>query len=81
MTAMTTFTVWKFDDPSGADRAASVMKAAAAEGLVRVHNHAVIRWPAGEPRPSADKGHEDTWRGTGWGALWGLLIARCSSYR
>jgi len=71
---MTTFTVWKFEDPYGADRAASVIQHAAGEGLIKVLNHAVVRWPVGASRPSTDNVHEDTWRGTGWGALWGMLI-------
>jgi uncharacterized membrane protein len=71
---MTTFTVWKFDDPYGADHAATVIRRAASEGLIKIYNHAVVRWPEGASGPSSDKAHEDTWRGTGWGALWGMLI-------
>jgi uncharacterized membrane protein len=71
---MTTFTVWKFDDPSGADRAAAILKDAQADGLVKIDDHAVVTWPLGESRPTAKHGHEETARGAGWGALWGLLI-------
>jgi uncharacterized membrane protein len=71
---MTAFTVWKFESPEGADRAASVLKEAASEGLIKILDHAVVSWPAGAARPSTTHGHEETWRGTGWGALWGLLI-------
>src|SRR3954470_16728386 len=71
---MTTFTVWKFDEPSGADRAASVLQDAAAEGLVKIVDHAVVSWPVGASRPSTKQAHEETWRGTGWGALWGMLV-------
>lgn len=71
---MTTFTVWRFEDPDGADRAAAVLKGAAADGLVKIDDHAVVRWPVGASRPSLDHGHDETKRGAGWGALWGLMI-------
>jgi uncharacterized membrane protein len=70
---MTTFTVWKFDNPYGADHAAEVVKRAAADDIVTVHSHAVVRWPVGASRPSTDEAHDNA-RGAGWGALWGLLV-------
>ena len=70
---MTTFTVWKFEDPDGADAAAAALKRAASDGLVTVLDHAVVRWPAGADRPDVTHGHEEVRRGAGWGALWGLL--------
>jgi uncharacterized membrane protein len=72
--AMTTFTVWKFDDPDGADHAAAVLKDAAAEKLVTIDDHAVVRWPIGAAQPTVDHAHDETKRGAGWGALWGVMI-------
>jgi uncharacterized membrane protein len=71
---MTTFTVWKFETPDGAERAASTLKESETEGLVKVLDHAVVSWPVGASRPSTTQGHEEKWRGTGWGAFWGLLV-------
>jgi uncharacterized membrane protein len=71
---MTTFTVWKYDDPDGADRAVRVLRDAEADGLVKVDDHAVVRWPAGQSHPDTSHGHEETWHGAGWGAVLGLLI-------
>jgi uncharacterized membrane protein len=71
---MTTFTVWKFDDPAGADHAAQILKSAESDGLVKIHDHAVVTWPLGASRPSTEHGHEETVRGTGWGALWGVVV-------
>ena len=71
---MTTFTVWKFDDPDGADRAVVVLRNAQADGLVHVEDHAVVRWPVGAPHPDTQHGHEGNWQGAGWGAVLGLLI-------
>ncbi|PRY30850.1 DUF1269 domain-containing protein [Pseudosporangium ferrugineum] len=70
---MTTFTVWKFDDPQGADRAVAVLRDAAAEHLVRIDDHAVVRWSTGAARPTVDRGHRAR-HSAGRGTLWGLLI-------
>jgi uncharacterized membrane protein len=71
---MSTFTVWKFDDPDGAERAMKVLEQAEADGLVKVDDHAIVTWPAGAKQPNTKHGHDETWRGTSWGGLWGLLI-------
>jgi uncharacterized membrane protein len=71
---MAAFTVWKFDSPDGAEAASSVLTDAASEGLIKILDHAVVSWPMGASRPSTHQGHEEAWRGTGWGALWGVLV-------
>jgi uncharacterized membrane protein len=71
---MTTFTVWKFDSAEGADQAVKILKHAETEHLVKIDDHAVVSWPAGASRPKTKQAHEENWRGTGWGALWGLLL-------
>jgi uncharacterized membrane protein len=70
---MTAFTVWKFNDPEGAARAASSLKAAEADGLVRVVDHALLSWPEGAETPELKHQQDSTKRGAGWGALWGIL--------
>src|SRR4029453_2702651 len=72
--AMTTFTVWKFDSPEGAEHAATLLKNAADDGLVTILDHAVVSWPVGASQPEAKHTHDDKRRGAGWGAFWGLLI-------
>jgi uncharacterized membrane protein len=71
---MTTFTVWKYEDPQGADHASSILGRAADDHLVKIDDHAVVSWPVGADRPTIKHGHDDTWRGTGLGALWGLMF-------
>jgi uncharacterized membrane protein len=71
---MTTFSVWKFDDPNGAERAARMLRDAAAEQLVKIDDDAIVSWPVGASHPSTKHGHEETWRGAGWGSVFGLLI-------
>jgi uncharacterized membrane protein len=71
---MTAFTVWKFDGPDGADRAATVLRGAASDGLIKIIDHAVVSWPVGASQPSTKHGHEESIRGAGLGAFWGLLV-------
>ncbi len=33
-----------------------------------------MSWPEGAAKPTTRHGHQDEWRGTGWGAFWGLLL-------
>ena len=71
---MTTFTVWKFDDPNRAEQMSKILKDAAADGLVHVIDHAVVTWPEGSAKPETHHEHDRAWRGTGWGAFWGIVI-------
>lgn len=71
---MTTFTAWSFKDPDGAGKALAALQSASSDGLVKIVDHAVVRWPEGAAKPDVVHGHEDKWRGTGWGAFWGLLF-------
>jgi len=71
---MATFTVWKFDSPEGADEASSILHGSASEGAIRIVDTAVVSWPEGAAKPTTRRGHQDEWRGSGWGAFWGLLL-------
>lgn len=71
---MATFTVWKFDTPGGAEAAASMLRSAETDGLIKVIDRALVSWPEGAARPTTSHTHDDAWRGTGWGAFWGLLF-------
>jgi uncharacterized membrane protein len=71
---MTTFTVWKFDNPVGASQAVAILENAQADGLVKIIDHAVVSWPEGAERPETNAVHEDKRRGTGWGAFLGALV-------
>ena len=70
---MTTFTVWKFEEPDSAAHAEKVLKDAEADGLVKIDDHAVMSWPLGADKPETHHEHDDAKRGAGWGALWGVL--------
>jgi uncharacterized membrane protein len=71
---MTAFTVWKFDDATGAGHAAVMLREAANDGVVKIVDHAVVSWPVGAKKPTVEQGHEEAIRGAGWGAFWGLLF-------
>jgi uncharacterized membrane protein len=71
---MTAFTVWKFDTPEGAEHAVTMLRNAEDEDLVKVLDHAVVSWPEGADKPKIHHAHDDTKRGAGWGAVWGLLL-------
>jgi uncharacterized membrane protein len=70
---MTAFTVWKFDEPDGAAHAETALKAAAADGVVTIVDHAVMSWPDGADGPTLHHEHDSPKRGAAFGALWGLL--------
>jgi uncharacterized membrane protein len=70
---MTTFTVWKFEDPEGAAHAATLLKNAQEDGLVTIVDHAVMTWPEGSEKPETHHAHDNPKRGAAWGALWGVL--------
>ena len=70
---MTAFTVWKFEDPEGAEQAASILKNAEADRLVTVLDHAVVSWPVGADKPTTQHSYDDPKRGAAWGAFWGIL--------
>ncbi|MBZ5741213.1 DUF1269 domain-containing protein [Nocardioides mangrovi] len=70
---MTAFTVWKFEDPDGAERAEKVLMSAQTEGLVTIVDHAVVTWPESADKPDTRHKRDSASRGAGWGALWGIL--------
>ena len=71
---MTAFTVWKFDTPGGAEDAGSRLESLVSEGMIKIHDHAVVSWPVGARRPETKHSHDAVRHGGGWGALWGLLF-------
>lgn len=71
---MTTFSVWKFDDPDGADRAMVIFKGAEHDGIVKLLDHATVRWPKGADRPETTMGRDERLRGSAWGGFLGVVI-------
>ena len=71
---MATLTVWKFDDPHGADRTVDKLESLQKQELIQVHDAAVVSWEPGKKRPKTR--HLDSMTGAGalGGAFWGLLF-------
>ncbi|MEU4563865.1 DUF1269 domain-containing protein [Actinoplanes sp. NPDC023936] len=71
---MTTFTVWKFDDPGRAEQMSRILHDAAADGLVKVVDYTVVTWPKGAEKPETHHEHSNMARHVGWGAFWGIVL-------
>jgi uncharacterized membrane protein len=71
---MATLTVWKFDDPEGADRAASLLGALARQELVQVHDAATVSWRPEAKKPKTRQLQHLALAGTTSGMLWGMLF-------
>ncbi|BAL87000.1 hypothetical protein AMIS_17800 [Actinoplanes missouriensis 431] len=71
---MTTFTVWKFDDPDRAEQMSRILHDAAADGLVKIVDYTVVTWPEGAEKPETHHEHASSFRHAGWGAFWGFMI-------
>ena len=71
---MATLTVWKFPDADGADRGEATLEQFQQEGLIKVHDAAVVSWPAG--REEAQDPQLNGLAGTRAlaGSFWGLLL-------
>jgi|SRR4051794_14114327 uncharacterized membrane protein len=71
---MTTFTVWKFDDPKRAESVFGIIKEAAGDRLVHIVDHAIVSWPEGAEKPDIHHSRDSARHGIGWGAFWGVVV-------
>jgi uncharacterized membrane protein len=70
---MATLTVWKFDNPAGADEAESTLEDLTNQGLITIHDAATISWAWGR-KPKTRQLHSLTGAGALGGGFWGLLF-------
>lgn len=71
---MATLSVWKFNDPGGAEQALNTLRAATSEGLITVEDAAWVSWEEGKKKPKTHQAQSTTAAGATWGGLWGLLF-------
>ncbi|TWP47030.1 DUF1269 domain-containing protein [Lentzea tibetensis] len=71
---MATLTVWRFDDPAGAEDAAETLRALAKEELITVHDAATVSWPGNAKKPKTRQMHNLAGAGALGGAFWGTLF-------
>lgn len=71
---MATLTVWKFDDPDGAEQVLQELEGLQKQALLKVLDGAVVSWPAEAKRPKTSQLADMTGRGALGGAFWGFLF-------
>ena len=71
---MSTLTVWKFNDPDGADRALDTLTALQKQGLIEVDDAAVVTWPSDRRKPKTRQLHSTAAAGALGGSFWGFLF-------
>ena len=74
----TTLTAWRFSTPHGADSAEYTMRDLERQGMVKVHDAAVVAWDSEAKRPRTRRAGtpeaHDALAGSFWGLLFGLLF-------
>jgi uncharacterized membrane protein len=71
---MATLTAWKFETPEGARQAAVTLKDLQSQGLIQVHDAAVISWEEGKKKPKAKQLNNLVGAGALGGMFWGMLF-------
>ncbi|MBP2472043.1 putative membrane protein [Crossiella equi] len=71
---MATLTIWRFDSPDGAHRAAGQVESLAKSQLITVHDAAVVWWPPDSGKPKLRQLRSLTGRGALSGTFWGMLF-------
>ena len=71
---MATLTVWKFEDPQGADQAVTTLESLAKQQLITLLDAATVSWAAGARKPKTRQLHSLAGAGALGGAFWGLLF-------
>ena len=71
---MNTLTVWRFDTPGAAQAALPSLATVVAEGRATVDDAALVSWPPGQRKPSADTLGGLDGPGQLWGGFWGLVL-------
>lgn len=71
---MATLTVWKINDPAGAEQAVGKLELLQKQGLIKIHDAAVVSWQEGKKKPKTRQLHNLAGAGALGGAFWGLLF-------
>lgn len=71
---MATMTVWKFPTPDGAEGAEEILKRLDKQGLIKVHDAAIVSYPEDAKKPKTRQLGSMTGVGALGGAFWGMLF-------
>jgi uncharacterized membrane protein len=71
---MATLTVWKFDDPGGAEQALRVLTEAQSQELIAIEDAAWVTWEPGKKKPKTHQTQSLKGAGAAWGGFWGFFF-------
>ncbi|WCO68159.1 DUF1269 domain-containing protein [Iamia majanohamensis] len=71
---MATMTVWKFDEPNGAQMAEEKLVGLSKQELIHLYDAAVVEWYPGKKKPKTRQAHNLVAAGALGGAFWGWLF-------
>jgi len=71
---MTTLSAWKFEDVNGAERAVETLQALQKQGLIKLHDAAIVEWPPEKKKPKTRQLNNLAGAGALSGSFWGLLF-------
>jgi uncharacterized membrane protein len=71
---MATMTVWKFPTADGAEQAEQTLRGLQEEGLIKIHDAALVTFPEGARKPKTRQLSGLTAAGALGGAFWGMLF-------
>jgi uncharacterized membrane protein len=67
-------TVWKFEDVNGAEEALHILTDLQKQGLIQIHDGAIVRWDEHRKKPKTTQMHNLAGMGAMSGAFWGMLF-------
>jgi uncharacterized membrane protein len=67
-------TVWKFNDPNGAEAVLNQLFELQKQGLIEVQDGAIVSWEEGKKKPKTRELHNLAGAGAMSGAFWGMLF-------
>ncbi len=71
---MTTLTVWKFDNPTGAQDVLNKLVELSKQHLIEINDAAIVSWVEGKKKPKTHNYGSMTGRSALSGAFWGMLF-------
>lgn len=71
---MATLSAWKFKDAGGAEQSERILQGLQTQGLIVIHDAAVVSWPADKKKPKTKQLNSLTGAGALGGSFWGFLF-------
>lgn len=71
---MAALTVWKFEDPMGAQEALNKLVELSKQHLIEINDAAIVSWAEGKKKPKTHNYGSMTGRSALSGAFWGMLF-------